>query len=49
MKSILDPSFRYTNAASTDLKKTFTRVRKELKLPDPKPKAVIVPIKQVKK
>lgn len=29
MKSILDPSFRYTNAASTDLKKTFERVRRE--------------------
>ena len=30
MKSILDPSFRYTNSVETDLKKTFARVRREL-------------------
>lgn len=30
MKSILDPTFRYVPAASTDLKKTFARVRREL-------------------
>ena len=29
MKSILDPSFRYTPSAGTDLKKTFARVRRE--------------------
>lgn len=29
MKSILDPSFRYVNSASTDLRKTFARVRRE--------------------
>lgn len=29
MKSILDPSFRYIPSASTDLRKTFARVRKE--------------------
>lgn len=28
MKSILDPSFRYTNSANTDIAKTFARVRK---------------------
>ena len=34
MKSILDPSFRYTRSAETDLRKTFARVRRELgKLP----------------
>lgn len=27
MKSILDPSFRYTSSAQTDLKKTFARIR----------------------
>ena len=31
MKSILDPSFRYTNSVETDLRKTFARVRKELR------------------
>ncbi len=30
MKSILDPSFRYTRSIDTDLKKTFARVRREL-------------------
>jgi hypothetical protein len=29
MKSILDPSFRYTPSAETDLRKTFARVRRE--------------------
>ena len=31
MKSILDPSFRYVNSQSTDLHKTFARIRKQLK------------------
>lgn len=31
MKSILDPSFRYTNSVETDLRKTFARVRREQK------------------
>lgn len=30
-KSILDKDFRYTNAASTDIRKTFERIRKEQK------------------
>ena len=29
MKSILDPSFRYTNSVDTDLRKTFSRIRRE--------------------
>jgi len=29
MKSILDPSFRYTPSHATDLRKTFERVRRE--------------------
>lgn len=29
MKSILDPSFRYTKSINTDIRKTFTRIRKE--------------------
>lgn len=28
MKTILDPSFRYTSSFNTDLKKTFARVRR---------------------
>lgn len=31
MKSILDPSFRYTISVETDLRKTFARVRRELR------------------
>jgi hypothetical protein len=29
VNSILNPQFRYTNAASTNLHKTFARVRRE--------------------
>ena len=28
MKSILDPSFRYTSSSKTDLRKTFARIRR---------------------
>jgi hypothetical protein len=31
MKSILDPSFRYTKSVETDLRETFARVRRELR------------------
>lgn len=31
MKSILDRSFKYTDAASTNLRATFARVRRQLK------------------
>ena len=27
MKSILDPSFKYTSSANTDIAKTFARIR----------------------
>jgi hypothetical protein len=30
MKSILDPTFRYVPSVETDLKKTFSRVRREI-------------------
>lgn len=29
MKSILDPTFRYTPSVETDVRKTFARVRRE--------------------
>ena len=29
-KSILDPTFKYTNSASTDVAATFRRIRKEM-------------------
>ena len=29
MKSILDPSFRYTTSFNTDLRRTFARVRRD--------------------
>jgi hypothetical protein len=31
MKSILDPSFRYTNSVETDLRKAFAKVRRDLR------------------
>lgn len=31
MKSILDPSFHYIKSVDTDLRKTFARVRRELR------------------
>ena len=29
MKSVLDPTFRYTPSTHTDLRKTFARIRRE--------------------
>lgn len=31
MKSILDPSFHYVSSSNTDLRKTFARIRRELR------------------
>jgi hypothetical protein len=33
-KSILDPDFKYRNAASTDVRKTFERIRREQRSSD---------------
>ena len=30
MKSILDPTFRYVPSVETDLRKTFSRIRREM-------------------
>ncbi len=37
MKSILDPTFRYTSSANTDLRKTFARARREARRQAPNP------------
>ena len=37
MKSILDPTFRYINAARTDIRATFARIRREQKASQAKP------------
>jgi hypothetical protein len=29
MKTLLDPSFRYTKSIETDIRKTFARIRRE--------------------
>jgi hypothetical protein len=31
MKSLLDPTFRYTPSVETDIRKTFARVRREMR------------------
>ena len=31
MKSILDPTFHYTKSVETDLRKTFARVRRDIR------------------
>ena len=36
MKTILDPSFRYTASFNTDLKKTFARIRRSQRQDSPK-------------
>ena len=32
VKSILDPSFRYTPSSATDLRKTFAKIRRERRM-----------------
>lgn len=36
MKSILDPTFRYVPSVQTDVRKTFARIRRELRAADSK-------------
>jgi hypothetical protein len=33
MQSILDPTFRYTPSVETDIRRTFARIRRELRAP----------------
>jgi hypothetical protein len=35
VKSLLDPTFRYVPSSQTDLRKTFARVRREMRQPMP--------------
>jgi hypothetical protein len=35
VKSVLDPNFKYRSAASTDLRKTFRRIKRELRKAQP--------------
>lgn len=44
MKSILDRSFKYTPAAETDLRKLFTKVRRQQREAEHKPTADVVPM-----
>lgn len=37
MKHILDPKFKYVPSGSTDIRKTFARIRREMKIPEPPP------------
>jgi len=46
MKSILDPSFRYTSSVETDLRKTFARVRRELRSRPPQNATAVIAEKQ---
>jgi hypothetical protein len=48
MKSILDRSFRYVPSHSTDVRKTFERIRREREA-SPLPAQSVVPIKREKK
>ena len=47
MKSILDPSFRYVSSHSTDLRKTFARIKREMRKTDQSPEPRDPPLKLV--
>ena len=48
MKSILDPKFKYTNSASTNIRKLFKRVRAETQTKQPKLTPIISINRKVK-
>jgi hypothetical protein len=43
VKSLLDPTFRYTPSAETDIRKTFARVRREMRQRTRAPEALPPP------
>lgn len=54
MKSILDPTFRYVPSAQTDIRKTFARVRREMReraerQAAPQPPTIAVPLLSFKR
>jgi hypothetical protein len=48
MKSILDPSFRYVPSHATDVRKTFDRIRREVRAAAHRPVDTVVQIKRDK-
>ena len=50
MKSILDPSFRYTKSIDTDIRKTFARIRREqqkqARVQMPEAQGIVLPLGQ---
>ena len=47
MKSILDPSFRYTKSVDTDLRKTFARIQREMRKQQQQSTARVEPMRKV--
>jgi hypothetical protein len=47
-KAITDPTFTYVDSNHTNIRERFNKVRKELKIPPPKQRAEVVPIKKEK-
>lgn len=48
MRSILDPKFKYTPSAKTDVKATFARIRRELEASQSKDVQKVTPLKDRK-
>lgn len=46
MKRITDPTFRYVNAANTDIRQTFKRIRAELAKAAEDKRAAVTPIRK---
>ena len=40
MKSLLDPTFRYVPSSQTDIRKTFARVRREMRQQERSPAGI---------